>query len=172
MKCEDVSKELIAYVDRRANPSERRRVEEHLADCAACRDRTEEMRRVSALLSELPMVEPSFGFDARVRQRVAAEPPRRWFGWFVPAPRLVFAVAMLIALSVVVAKAPSRHTTGPATTATADVQQEEDFNAIKNLGVLENYDVLTKFDALSEASTATPSSQTDGKAQRGEESND
>lgn len=171
MKCEDVSKELIAYLDGRANSAERHEVEDHLAGCAACRNRAEEMRKVSMLLGEMPVVEPSFGFDARVRQRVAAEPRRSWFGWFVPAPRLALSVAMLIALGVVVAKLPSRHAPGPATTATADVQQEEDFNAIKNLGVLENYDVLTKFDALSEASPE-PSSQPDGKAQQHEESND
>jgi anti-sigma factor RsiW len=168
MKCEDVSKELIAYLDGRAKASEREKVEGHLAGCAACRNRAEEMRKVSMLLGELPAIEPSFGFDARVRQRVAAEPRGRWFGWFVPAPRLAFAVALLIALSVVVAKLPSGHTPAP-TTANAQ-EQEEDFNAIKNLGVLENYDVLTKFDALAEAPT-TPS-QPDGKSQQGDESND
>ena len=76
MKCEEVSKELIAYLDRRANSAERREVEEHLAGCAACRTRAEEFRRVWSVLDELPAIEPSFGFDARVRQRVAAEPQR------------------------------------------------------------------------------------------------
>jgi anti-sigma factor RsiW len=171
MKCEDVSKELIAYLDGRASSAERQKVEGHLAGCAACRSRAEEMRKVSMLLGEVPAIEPSFGFDARVRQRVAAEPRRSWFGRLVPAPRPAFAVALLIALTVLVAKLPSNRAPA-ATTATASAQeQEEDFNAIKNLGVLENYDVLTKFDALAEA-PATDSSQPEGKTQRGDERND
>ena len=171
MKCEDVSTELIAYLDDRANSSGRRKIEDHLAGCAACRNRAEEMRKVSMLLSEMPAIEPSFGFDARVRQRVAAEPRRSWLWQLVPAPRPAFAVALLIALTVLVAKLPSNHQTVTPAVATSAQEQEEDFNAIKNLGVLENYDVLTKFDALEEA-PATPSSQPDDKARQGDQSND
>jgi anti-sigma factor RsiW len=172
MKCEDVSNELIAYLDGRANAYERQKVEGHLANCAACRSRAEEMRKVSMLLGELPAIEPSFGFDQRVRQRAAAEPRPSWFVRLLPAPRPAFAVALLIALTVLVAKLPVRNTAATPTEAAAtQQQQEEDFNAIKNLGVLENYDALTKFDALAETAATTPS-QPDGKAPRGEESND
>jgi anti-sigma factor RsiW len=148
MKCEEVSKKLISYLDARTNPVERRRVEDHLAGCAACRTRAEEFRNLWSVLDEMPAVDPSFGFDARVRQRVAAEPRRQWFEWFVPQPRLALSVAMLIALTVWVVKVPSSNPSNPVAVAAA--QQQEDFNAIKDLGVLENYDVLTKFDALSE----------------------
>jgi hypothetical protein len=47
--------------------------------------------------------------------------------------------------------------------------QQEDFNAIKDLGVLENYDVVTKMDALSELAPVT-TSQPD-KPQQGEQVN-
>jgi anti-sigma factor RsiW len=171
MKCEDVSKELIAYLDGRVNAAERAKMEGHLAGCAACRGRAEEMRKVSMLLGEVPAIEPSFGFDARVRQRVAAEPRQSWFWRLVPAPRPAFAVALLIALTVLVAKLPSNRAPATPTVATSAQEQEEDFNAIKNLGVLENYDVLTKFDSLAEAATPD-STQPEGKAPRGDESND
>jgi anti-sigma factor RsiW len=172
MKCEDVSKELITYLDGRANSSERRKIEDHLASCPGCRSRAEEMRRVSMLLGELPAIEPSFGFDARVRQRVAAEPRRSWFWRLVPPPRPAFAMALLIAMTVLVAKLPTHK--APAATPAAAIaqQQEEDFNAIKNLGVLENYDALTKFDQMTETAAATPSTQPDGKPQQSDESND
>jgi len=146
MKCEDVSKELIGYLDRRANSAERRQVEEHLTQCAACRTRAEEFRELWSVLEEVPAVEPSFGFDARVRQRVAAEPRPRWFG-FVPQPRLAFSMALLFALSVWMVKLPQPNTGTVATTAATENEQ---FQAIKDLGVLDNYEVLTKFDALSE----------------------
>jgi anti-sigma factor RsiW len=171
MKCEDVSRELIAYLDGRVNAAAREKMEGHLAGCAACRTRAEEMRKVSMLLGEVPAIEPSFAFDARVRQRVAAEPQRSWFWRLMPAPRPAFAVALLIALTVLVAKLPSNHAPVTPIVATSAQEQEEDFNAIKNLGVLENYDVLTKFDELAEA-PATPSAQPDGKAQQNDESND
>ena len=157
MKCEDVEKGLITYADERASVAERRDVEAHLATCAACRGRVEAFRSVSALLGEVPPAEPSFGFDARVRQRIAAEPQRGWFGfaWFAPQARLALSAAMLVALTVWLVKlptnAPSRGTvTAPVTTAAVAGPSDQDFDAVKDLGVLENYDVVTNMDALSQ----------------------
>jgi hypothetical protein len=48
---------------------------------------------------------------------------------------------------------------------------DQDFDAIKDLGVLENYDVLTEFDALSESS-ATSGPQPDKAQQNEPDSND
>ena len=160
MKCEEVSKELIGYLNQRTNSATRRDIEEHLAGCAGCRKKLEEYRGIWSVLGEVPAVEPSFGFDARVRQRIAAEPRRKWFQWAVPQPRLAFAALLLITLTVWVAKLPVND---PGKTATAAAKQQEDFNAIKNLGVLENYDVVTKMDALSELTpAATPQPNQDG----------
>jgi len=149
MKCEDVSNNLIAYLDMRMDSAERREMEEHLAGCAACRARADEFRQIWKVMDELPAIEPSLGFDARMRQRVAAEPRRTWLRWIVPQPRLALAAVLLIALTVWVAKLPSNKT-GPAAPNATTASSEQDFNAIKDLGVLENYDVVTKMDALSE----------------------
>ncbi|MGH9717939.1 MAG: anti-sigma factor family protein [Candidatus Acidiferrales bacterium] len=147
MKCEDVPNELIASVDGRANARERCGIEEHLAGCAACRTRAEEFRKLSTVMDELPAIEPSFGFDARLRQRIAAEPRRSRFFFFVPQPRLALSIVLLAALTVCIVKLPLGNPVAqPATTAV----QQADFNAINNLGVLENYDVVTKLGALSE----------------------
>jgi anti-sigma factor RsiW len=156
MKCEEVSKELIGYLDRRANSAERKQVEEHLVLCSACRTRAEEFRNLWTMLEEVPAIEPSFGFDARVRQRVAAEPRPQWFRWFVPQPRLAFAMALLVALSVWMANLPQLpQRNSAAVPAPSMASENEQFQAIKDLGVLDNYEVLTKFDALSEL-TPTP----------------
>ncbi len=152
--CEDISKGLIAYLDQRANPAERRDVEDHLVGCAACRTRAEEFRRVSSVLDEMPAIEPSLGFNARVRQRVAAEPRRSWFGWFEPQARFAFSAALLIAMTVWIVKLPASNPVTPSPIAVSP-SSDQDFDAIKDLGVLENYDVLTKFDALSESATKT-----------------
>lgn len=173
MKCEEVSKGLIAYLDRRADSAERRDVEDHLAHCADCRVRAEEFRQLWSVMDEVPAIEPSFGFDARVRQSVAAEPRRRWFDLFVPQPRLALSAVFLIALTVWVAKLPPSNpgTTGEVGTTATAASGEQDFNAIKNLGVLENYDVVTNMDALSEL--APTAAQQPAQSQHdGAESND
>jgi anti-sigma factor RsiW len=144
MKCDDVSKELIAYLDRRANSADRAVVEAHLKDCAACRTRAEDFRKLWNLLDEVPAQEPSFGFDARLRQRIVAEGRPRWFRWLVPQPRLAFSVALLVALSIWMWRLPQENIP------TSAQSEEEQFQVIKDLGVLENYDVLSKSDVLSE----------------------
>src|ERR1700684_4365115 len=146
MKCEDVSKELIPYLDRRASSADRHEVEEHLAACAGCRTRAEELRTLWSVLDEVPIVQPSLGFDARMRARIAEEPRARWYRWFVPQPRLAMAMALLLAVSVWITRLPQDNS-GLAGTAQNEQQQ---FQVIKNLDVLENYDVLSKFDALDE----------------------
>jgi anti-sigma factor RsiW len=147
MKCEDVSKELIAYLDRRTNSAERTAVEMHLRECTACHARAEEFRKLWNVLDEVPVHEPSFAFDARLRQRIAAEPRRRWFTWLVPQPRLALTMAMLVALSIWMARLPKENANILGSTMQAE---DEQFQVIKDLGVLENYDMLSKSDALSE----------------------
>jgi anti-sigma factor RsiW len=147
MKCEDVSNDLMAYADGRASAGARRVIEEHISGCTACRTRVEEFRKVWSVLDEAPAIEPSFGFDARLRQRIAAEPRRPRFFWFVPQPRLALSMALLAAMLVLVAKLP---TGNPVMQPQSAAVQQEDFNAIKNLNVLENYDVVTKLGALSD----------------------
>ncbi len=158
MKCEDVSKELIPYLDRRASSADRHEVEEHLAACVGCRTRAEELRTLWSVLDEVPIVQPSLGFDARMRARIAEEPRARWYRWFVPQPRLAMAMALLLAVSVWITRLPQDNS-GLAGTAQNEQQQ---FQVIKNLDVLENYDVLSKFDALDEVPAdeqATPADQ-------------
>jgi hypothetical protein len=103
-------------------------------------------------------VQPSLGFDARMRARIAEEPRARWYRWFVPQPRLAMAMALLLAVSVWITRLPQDNA-GLAGTAQNEQQQ---FQVIKNLDVLENYDVLSKFDALDEVPAdeqATPADQ-------------
>jgi hypothetical protein len=150
-KCEDVSNQLIAYLDRRADSADRAEVEAHLASCASCRTRAEEFRMMFGAMDQIQTIEPTAGFDARLMERIAQEARPRWFSWLVPQPRLAFSMAMLLALSVWMVKLP-RDSSGTA----ANGSDQQDFEAIKDLDVLENYDVLSKFDALSEVPADAP----------------
>ena len=157
--CTEIEATLLEYLDGRAGPAERRRLEEHLSACAACRTRAEEFRVISDWLEDLPEISPSPVFDARLRVRIAAEPARISFWRWLPSPRLAFATAALIALSVWLSSMP-----GVVMDRSAVAQQavhaeiehkipaaaDADFRMIRDLPVLENYDVLSKFDALSE----------------------
>jgi anti-sigma factor RsiW len=142
MSCKRMESKMLGYVDGRLKARESREVEAHLAACAACRLRVNEFRAVSGLLDELPQIEPSGAFDARVRARVAAEPARQsWWAWFAPSPRVAFAASMLLLAIVWLG---SRPTTQPPVSVAEQAQIESD------LPVLENYDVLSNFDALTD----------------------
>jgi len=147
MNCETIEKRLIAYLDGRASAAERREVEAHLAACGACRTRAEEFRLLWGVLDEAPQLEVSPAFDARLRARIAAEPPRQsLWAWLVPSPRLALAVSLLLVLSVWISSLPPV----PGTASPELAKSEAEFKMIKDLPVLEDYDVLANFEALSE----------------------
>jgi anti-sigma factor RsiW len=163
MNCEKMGIKLIAYLDGKASAGERREVEAHLADCSGCQTRAEEYRRLWTVLEEAPQIEPSMTFDARMRQRIAAEPKPKFWGAFVPSPRLAFSMALLLAMSCWLTLAPTDMGPGNQT-----AQSDQDFKMIKDLRVLEDYDVLTKFDALSELPTTEPPAKTPAQKQDGD----
>src|SRR6266404_7366930 len=107
MSCGRMEKQMLPYVDGRLKVSEQRAVEAHLADCAACRVRVNEFRAVAGLLDELPQIEPSGAFDARVRARVAAEPVKQsWWAVFAPSPRAAFAASLLLLATIWIGSRP------------------------------------------------------------------
>jgi anti-sigma factor RsiW len=89
---------ILAYVDGRLKESERIEMEKHLDSCSACSLRVNEFRAVGDLLDELPVIEPSGAFNARVHALVAAEPRKRssWLAWLAPSPRVAFAASLLL----------------------------------------------------------------------------
>jgi len=143
MSCGKMETRILAYVDGRLKESELAEVDKHLAGCAACRLRVNEFRAVGDLLDELPMIEPSGAFNARVHALVAAEPLRKrsWFAWLTPSPRVAFVASMLLLATVWV---ETRSGPEPAPIEATD------------LPVVENadYDVISSFAPLSDLSQA------------------
>ncbi len=81
MGCRTTIAYLDAYADGELGPWQRRRVEAHLAGCAACRQRLEALRDVEGLLAAASPVPPvPAGLSARImaeaRQRQAAAEAR------------------------------------------------------------------------------------------------
>ena len=74
---------LSAYLDHQIAPAERARVEGHLANCIACRDELDGLRRTVTLLQALPRVPVPRAFtlsEAQVGIR-RPEPRPAWVGW-------------------------------------------------------------------------------------------
>jgi anti-sigma factor RsiW len=137
--------QILPYVDGRLKAGEMKEMEAHLKTCAACQLRVTEFRALSGLLDELPQIEPSGAFDARVRARVAAEPVKQsWWSVFAPSPRVAFAASMLLLATVWFGSRPNE----PLGPANNGVEQEA--QVVSDLPVLENMDVLSNFDALSD----------------------
>lgn len=89
MKCHDVRKMLVVYLDNEAAPLEQKQVRDHLAGCADCRA---EMSSLAGLQSHLhrslkieaAQVAPSPDAWRRLQARLAnepASPPARGNGW-------------------------------------------------------------------------------------------
>ncbi len=142
MSCQKMETRILAYVDGRLKEDERAEVEKHLEGCAACRLRANEFRAVGDLLDELPMIEPSGAFNARVHALVAAEPQRRksWFAWLTPSPRIAFVASLLLVATIWLG---SRQAPPPAIA-------EQDLPVVENA----DYDVISSFAPLSDLSQA------------------
>jgi anti-sigma factor RsiW len=145
MSCNRMENRILPYVDGRLKAGEVKEMEAHLKTCAACQMRVSEFRAVSGLLDELPQIEPSGAFDARVRARVAAEPVKQsWWSVIAPSPRVAFAASMLALAMVWLGFRPNE------TLAPPNNGVEQDVQVMSDLPVLENFDVLSNFDALSD----------------------
>jgi anti-sigma factor RsiW len=141
MSCGRMEGRILEYVDGRLKEGERLEVAKHLESCAVCRLRVHEFSAVSGLLDELPMIEPSPAFDARVHALVAAEPAKKsWWAWTLPSPRVAFAASMLLVATLWLGS----HQPG-MNMANNPVQIDS-----PDLPVLENYDVLSNFEPLTE----------------------
>jgi len=146
MSCEKMESRILSYIDGRLKESERPEIEKHLATCAACQLRVEEFRAVAGLLDELPVIEPSPAFDARVHALVAAEPVKQdWWAWLHVSPRVAFAASMLLLATLWLG-----FYNRPAPTALPWDPQVADEQMMQDLPVLEDHDVLSNFEPLKE----------------------
>jgi anti-sigma factor RsiW len=99
--CAEYGSEVSAYLDDGLAAAERARVEAHLSGCASCAALLRASRELDRTLRELPKIEPSARFEARLRTRLAtlgARPPARRSRWATSRWIAVSAAAAVIAL--------------------------------------------------------------------------
>jgi anti-sigma factor RsiW len=156
MSCTNMESRILGYVDGRLKDSERLEMEKHLAACTACSVRVNEFRSVSALLDEMPMVEPSPAFDVRVRARMAAEPVQQsWWAWLRPSPRIAFAASMLLLATVWLGY--NSHNVSPLPITPEDA----DASLMKDISVMEDHDSLANFEPLKALPDPVETEETD-----------
>jgi anti-sigma factor RsiW len=73
MSCGEAVDRLSAHLDAELEAGEARALEDHLATCAACRQRLSVLARTRDAVQVLPRESVSTGFEARLHRRLAAE---------------------------------------------------------------------------------------------------
>ncbi|MBU0495267.1 MAG: zf-HC2 domain-containing protein [Chloroflexi bacterium] len=71
MRCQDVERDLALYLDERAAAPWSAELDEHLADCPACRTEWAMWQHVESLFAHTPQTEPPAEFVGAVLARVA-----------------------------------------------------------------------------------------------------
>lgn len=87
MKCQKVRERLAGYLDGAVRSSKRARLQQHLANCGACREDLERYRKLSLLLSRKTAVAPPADLSIRIRlaaaeERAARDYRERWRAWW------------------------------------------------------------------------------------------
>lgn len=98
---EHVLEHLSAYIDGALGAAEKERFRAHLAECASCTKRLEELAGVDSALRDLPSGAPEGYFEglpSRVRSRLAASAAPRRRLWRAPVWTLAAAAAVLVAV--------------------------------------------------------------------------
>lgn len=154
MNCHEAIEALVAQLDRELPADEVRRLEAHLAGCAACARERRQQEALWRLLDLAAPIEPAAGLAARVRAQAAgaaAGAPaaaagaggtagrvrflsgaRRW------AAGLAAAAALLLVVGTLVWRGSG---TGPELTA-------EEAEAVENLDLIEDMEVAATLDML------------------------
>ena len=95
VSCEEVWREVSAYLEGEVQPELRSAIEEHLRGCKHCTAVVDGTRNVIELYADERMIQVPAGFDHRLRQRLEASMPRSRgtaFGWMVAAAAALLVV--------------------------------------------------------------------------------
>lgn len=96
MRCEEIRKNLSAYIDNELAADERGVVERHLKECVACRQRYEKLVRVGSLIRHVERIEA----DEKRVMNIVAQVKRREqipeIAWFPVTIRVALLAAIIV----------------------------------------------------------------------------
>ena len=99
MDCESAKRLIPAFVDGELPGEKAQRLDEHLAECAACRKELSALRATMSALDAWTGIEPRLGY-ADLRARIEARQARWRFPLLRPAPRWAVGAALFFGLLV------------------------------------------------------------------------
>lgn len=81
-ECDDYNKLFSDYLEKTLDEKNRQSLQKHLASCAACKAKIDDLRNIKHILSDLPRIKTSRYFDqvlySRIRQEKRAKQTQRW----------------------------------------------------------------------------------------------
>jgi anti-sigma factor RsiW len=127
-------------------------IKNHIAECAACAGKLEEIRKTMALLDEWQAPEPSPYFDVRLQARLREEMVRPQPGWlqWMRKPALAVALTLLVVVGGTVVTRRDAGIHGPSVVANSGpIAQVEPGTAVGDLQALDkNHELYADFDLL------------------------
>jgi hypothetical protein len=152
MVCEEIRERMLDVAAGLSEPTAEQKL--HLASCAACGEKLEQIRQSMSLLDEWQAPGPSPYFDVRLQASLReemAKPQTGWLQWF---RRPVLAAALMLLLGIGVGSFFTRH--GGRYHAVGNgriVQQIQPGTAVSDLQVLDrNHELFSDFELLDELS--------------------
>ena len=138
---------LFEYLDGALSEENRKEFEGHLAECPSCRALIEEYRRLGALISGLPPIEPSARFYEEFRKKIGAlrRAEKPLWSRLASGPRRRIGVAAVATAVAVVALVVFFTREVPV-----DKELIENMETIQQMDLLQNYDVLLELENLEE----------------------
>ncbi len=84
--CKNIENSLPLYAEGLLSDTEKKAVEEHLAECADCSKALTDLKKVTAMTQRLPEVDPPHWFKQRIMARVRQQAEKKSFAqkWFYP----------------------------------------------------------------------------------------
>ena len=144
LKNSDIGEEiLLDYTSGSLSADRTAGLERHLAACAACRELVAAQKELWLTLDAWEAPEPSPHFDARLRERIAAQPAGWWqnvFAWRPLATAVAAAAVVAVGLFVWPAGAPAPE---PAAQVRPEIVRAEAVNVEVVEQTLEDLEILT-----------------------------
>jgi len=157
MNCKQIESVLLDYTAGRLSGADRASAEQHFAECPGCRRRAAGFRAVAQVLEDWDTPPLSPWFNARLRQRIAAEEALGWnwqrvLGWLAhPAAAAAFAGVLMVGSLAVWSARPSVHPAPPVAAKPAVQQQKPQVDEL--MPVVEDFDMLADFEVIQDMKT-------------------
>lgn len=152
MTCEEIREKILDVAAGLSEATAEQKM--HLAGCAACTAKLEQIRQSMALLDEWHAPEPSPYFDVRLQARLREEMAKPQTGWLQWLRRPVLAAALMLLVGIGVGSFFARgggiyHAAGNDRI----VQQLQPGTAVSDLQALDrNHELYSDFELLDELS--------------------